>query len=395
MSTPPSQLRQVHRRAVFERLAAAGAASRAELAAVTGLSAPTVGKVVDDLIDERLIEEFDVADRRLQAARAAAAAPFVSVGRPARPLRLDRTHPAVLAVQIGVRRTRVAALPVAGPRDESWPVTFPTPRTAKTLRSKLMAAKRKLRLKRLPHAVMISVPGVTDERAGQVLLSPNLHWTEKVDLIDLVSGVWPVATCLVQEIAALALGHQAASEDPDDFLLVDFGEGVGGAAVIDGNLFRGGLPLSGELGHTATPGNTRVCGCGAIGCMETLASRGGLLASLAQATGKNRPTWRSLQSHVKHDGVQPWLDDTLTATGTVIAGALNVLGLRRVVVTGALTELPEAVVARLGEAIERSAMWARFGQVHCEAAPRRRAAGLVMAAIDRVLLPAPQWEAAG
>lgn len=395
MPTPPAQLRQVHRRVVFDRLAADGAASRAELATATRLSPPTVGKVVDELITQHLVEEFDPAMHRLQLAQYAGDVPQVSVGRPSRPLRLDSTHPVIMAVQIGVRHTRVAALPVAGPRDQQWPVTFATPRTAATFRKRLATAKRQLRTTPRPWAVMVSAPGIVDQRAGRVLLSPNLHWIEKVDLVGLVSKVWPAATCLVQEIRALAMGHLAAAPASDSFLLVDFGEGVGGAAVIDGKLFQSALPLSGELGHTAAPDNNRTCGCGAIGCIETLASRRGLLASFTEATGRKRATWASLKSHIAKQGIEPWLNDTLLKTAAIIAGGLNVLGLRDVVVTGALTELPAPIVTHLGEAIERSAMWARFGQVRCTAAPRRRAAGLVAAAVDRVLLPVPKWEACG
>jgi hypothetical protein len=69
-----------------------------------------------------------------------------------------------------------------------------------------------------------------------------------------------------------------------------------------------------------------------------------------------------------------------------IAGALNVLGLRRVVITGSLAELPPSVVSYLSEAVMRGALWARFGQVKCEAASRRRMAGLVAAGIDRLVI---------
>jgi len=46
-----------------------------------------------------------------------------------------------------------------------------------------------------------------------------------------------------------------------------------------GRLYSGPLPLSGELGHTPVLGNNRLCGCGATGCIETLISRKGLIAS--------------------------------------------------------------------------------------------------------------------
>ncbi len=58
--------------------------------------------------------------------------------------------------------------------------------------------------------------------------------------------------------------------DCEDFLLVDFGEGVGGAIIVEGKPLANPLPISGEIGHTPVPGNRRPCGCGAVGCMETL-----------------------------------------------------------------------------------------------------------------------------
>jgi hypothetical protein len=40
--------------------------------------------------------------------------------------------------------------------------------------------------------------------------------------------------------------------------------------------------------------------------------------------------------------------------------------------------------------IRRATLWARFGEVVCESAPHRRAAGLVITGIDRLVLPSNQ-----
>lgn len=381
MWTPVADSRRANERLIFERLRRGGSASRAQLAKAVGLSAPTVGKVADTLLGIGLLEEVE-ADGQI-------ADPVL--GRPSRPLRLSRGQHRVVALQIGVRRTRLAALPVAGPIDDqperNWPVQFATPRRASTWVTRLTQAARKLNIT-TPWAVAISVPGVVDEQAGSVLLSPNLHWLESHDIVALTRNVWSAPAVLVQEIRALALGHlSAADQNAGDFLLVDVGEGVGGAVMDSGQLRSGALPLSGELGHTAVPGNSRTCGCGAIGCVETLASRQGLLQSWRHHSRRSRATWDALTQHIGDHGVEPWLATTLDALAGTIGGAMNVLGVRHVVVTGALTELPPAVMKHLAAGVERSSMWARFGTVVCEAAPRRRAAGLVSAAIDRVLLP--------
>jgi predicted NBD/HSP70 family sugar kinase len=384
MSTPVAELRRANERLVFEQLRSAGPASRAQLAKAVGLSAPTVGKVAETLVDSGLLEEDD-----------ASVAPDEPVlGRPSRPLRLSRRQHRIIALQIGVRHTRVAALPIAGPLDDqpeqSWPVQFATPSEARPWITQLKAAAKKLHVPS-PWAVAVSVPGVVDESAGRVLLSPNLRWLESLDLLSIVQGLWSSPAILVQEIRALALGHVAEASSKDrDFLLVDVGEGVGGAVIAGGRLQVGALPMSGELGHTPIFGNTRKCGCGAIGCVETLASRNGLMQSWRQHAKPGGRTWSALVAHVNERGIEPWLGEALDALGCTIGGAMNVLGLRHAVVTGVPGEFQGGVMDRLRAAVERSTMWARFGTVRCEAAPRRRAAGLVSAAIDRVLLPAAE-----
>ena len=381
-------MRRRHQRLVVDRLRQSRNLSRAELAGYTSLSPPTVGKVADELIKAGLLEEYEPAGHdgeEVPAGRTKSEA--ATLGRPARPLRLNRTTPRLIALQIGVRHTRLAAIPIAPMPDATWPVSFNTPGRAKTWSARLKQAAGKIKLAK-PWAVTLSVPGVIDEQAGRVLLSPNLHWTEKADLVQLIRKVWNVPVIVSQEIRALALGHLAACPAELDFLLVDFGDGVGAALMQRGRLYHGTLPLTGELGHTPIPGNGRPCGCGAIGCIETLVSRPGLLESFnAQRRGKRKRSWRDLNRTIEAGGLPAWLKKTLDATATVVAGAMNLTGVKHVVITGSLTELPPPVVRYLGRAIERASMWARFGTIDITDAPRRRAAGLALTAIDRLLLP--------
>jgi predicted NBD/HSP70 family sugar kinase len=235
--------------------------------------------------------------------------------------------------------------------------------------------------------VLVSVPGIVDESKARVLFSPNLHWTESLELPGLIQQIWAAPVLLVQEERALALGHQSIEARGEDFLLVDFGEGVGGTAIVAGRLYTSPLPLSGELGHTQVLGNQRKCGCGAMGCIETLVGQRGLLQSYAAANPQLRPTWEALSNAIQKQGIPEWLEDTLDATGIILAGALNVLGVRRLIVTGILTDLPVVVMEYLSRSVVRGTMWARFGAVKVESAPRRRIAGLVAIGIDRLVLP--------
>jgi predicted NBD/HSP70 family sugar kinase len=281
-------------------------------------------------------------------------------------------------------------LPLGATDDNDWQASFDlpanSPKPALAWERELRAAAKRLRAKKFL-CVLLSVPGVVDETAGRILFSPNIHWSEGIDLPAIVRRVWEAPVLLVQEERALALGHHVNNPEHEDFLLVDFGDGVGGAIIAGGKPLASPLPISGELGHTPVPGNRRKCGCGATGCVETLVSTRGLIESFSTAHPRKKKDWASLKEHIVENGVEPWLAQELDSVAVVIAGSLNVLGLCRVVITGALTELAPAVLAHLSGAIKKGALWARFGEVECAAAPRRRTAGLVAVGVDRFIAP--------
>jgi len=375
----PSKMGRLNQRALLSGLQRAGVASRADLAKALGLSQPTAGKIVDELLTMGVIEEVE------SPARSEAGAP-VKLGRPGRLLRLNQSTPRFLAVQLGVTETRLAALPVGVTPDDRWAGRFKTPTSAAAWIKSLAAAGRSFRFPSL-WGVLVSVPGIVDELAGDVVYSPNLHWTEKCGLAHMIEETLGLPALLVQEERALALGQQYVEPKNRDFMLADFGEGVGGAIVVEGRIFAPPLPISGEFGHTPVPGNTRSCGCGARGCLETLISRRGLLQSLAEQHPGSNVNWMGLVHRLVEEGMPPWLLDTLNAAAAVLAGALNVLGLRKIVVTGSLTELPKEALDHLRKSIVQGCLWARFGEVEVVGAPRRRMAGLVASGIDRLVLP--------
>ena len=376
-------MRQINKRTLLSRLQRMGVASRADLAKSLGMSQPTAGKIADDLLRLGVLEEVEAEPTSAPVNGAKIRA---RLGRPGRMLRLDQSKPRFLAIQLGVTETRLAALPVGADQEDHWPVRVETPGSAEEWVCELRRAAGLITQKKF-WGVLVSVPGLVDELSGKVLFSPNLHWTEKADLREVVTRVWKAPVVLVQEERALALGHQYLDPEREDFLFVDFGEGVGGAVIVAGKLSATPLPISGELGHTPVLGNKRPCGCGAVGCVETLVSTRGLLESFAEACPKVSKSWAVLSSHIAEKGVEPWLAFALDAAAVAIAAALNIIGLRHVVVTGSLTQLPPVVMGHLTQAIQRGAMWARFGSVEVESAPRRRTAGLVAVGIDRLVLP--------
>ena len=378
----PARMGQHNKRALVRQLQKLGVASRAGLAKSLGMSQPTAGKIVDELLADKILEEVEGVE--------AGAPGEARLGRPGRLLQLNRSRAGFLGIRLGVAETELAELPLGAADESLWKLTFPSApangNSAEVWEKSLRAAFKKLSAKKFL-GVILSAPGIVDEARNKVVFSPNLHWTEAADLPAIVGRVCNASVMIVQEERAMALGHHFNHPSDEDFLLVDFGTGVGGAAIVGGKPFVSPLPLNGELGHTPALGNHRRCGCGAVGCVETLVSRRGLLESFSAANPRQKKDWATLQAFISANGIEPWLAQSLDAAAVAIAGALNVLGLRRVIITGSLNELPSSVLAHLSRAVQDGAMWARFGKVECSGAPRARAAGIVAIGVDRLVVP--------
>lgn len=374
-----THLRQINQLKIVHTMVRLRAASRTRLAEVTGMSQTTVGRIADDLIARSVLAEIESPEIPVQIGPR-------QLGRPVKVLELDRTRRRFLLIQLGVRQTRVAATPVAIPETEHWAKKFVTPNTKEAWLENLQHACAELPLRSV-EAVIMSCPGVVDEQTGRVLLSPNLRWSEHADFPDAIRAVTRAPVFFLQEIRALALGQLALEPNLEDFLLVDFGDGLGAASVIGGKLQSGHIPLSGELGHTPVLNNNRRCGCGSIGCIETLVARRGLLKSFAEHGGKRR--WKALLAEVKNNGMPRWFRAALDAAAINVAGAINLDGIPNVLVTGSITEFPDVVADYFFTQVRRDAMWTRLGNVTCRTAHRRRMAGMISTGIDRALFATP------
>ncbi len=369
----PSTLRVMNKRALLRQLLEKPALSRAHLAKASGMGPATAGKIVDELLKEQILQEVTSESDTAQ-----------TVGRPGQLVSLDTGIRNLICIHLGVVHTRISAVALGFRDEDRWDIQINTPGDARSWSQALIKAIQSLKCVS-PRAVFISAPGIVDESTSRILYSPNLHWSENFDFTCALRGTCKCPVYLVQEMHALAMGHTLLMPECRDFLMVDFGHGVGGTVVVNGELYRSPLPISGELGHTQIAGNTRLCGCGATGCVETLVTRRGMYAS-AFPSSRGDYDWTRIIRHIHRHGLEPWLRDAMNATASVIAGSLNVLGLERTVITGTLNEMPDGIRAYLSEKITTSALWSRFGAVNCDFAPRTRIRGLIKIALDRMIL---------
>lgn len=202
--------------------------------------------------------------------------------------------------------------------------------------------------------ITVGVAGLVEARSGTLTLAPNLGWRD-VPLAALVQERLddhrhlPVRLDNEANLAAIA---EIDPADPDRAdMLVVFGEvGVGGGVVADGRLLRGRHGWAGEFGHMIVDPQGRPCGCGRVGCWETVIGLRALVAAATDPDDPVRDPSLTLEERLAQIDERARRGDTRTLTalhqvagwvGTGAAALVNALNPGVVVLSGYFAALGE------------------------------------------------------
>ena len=90
-------------------------------------------------------------------------------------------------------------------------------------------------------------------------------------------------------VAALGEAWRGGGEGAANAVLITLGTGVGGGIIMDGEIVTGKHGLAGEIGHIhVRDGETEPCNCGAVGCLEQIASATGIVREAKRRLAKEK-----------------------------------------------------------------------------------------------------------
>jgi glucokinase len=150
----------------------------------------------------------------------------------------------------------------------------------------------------------IGAPGPVDAERGVMHMAPNLGWIDKPLARDLGKAL-AMRVVLGNDVNCGALGEVAygAAVDTRSAVAAFVGTGLGGAVVIDGTVVNGAHGYGGEIGHIPSPFGDAVCGCGRRGCLETVASKTGVLRLINDAIAQGRKAHLDVTGTVKSSAI--------------------------------------------------------------------------------------------
>jgi predicted NBD/HSP70 family sugar kinase len=243
----------------------------AELIEATGLSAPTVGKLVKQLIQRGLVRDLGVGPSR--------------GGRRPSLMEFNARYGFVAAISLGVAKTQLAVADLRGERLAQLVLATPGELEPAAALERLAVALRELaRDSGIPWdrllAVSVATPGLVDRDSGTVVaLAPGLHWSN-VPVAQWLGRALGVPVLVENDVNMAILGEHrwGAARGHDTCAYIEVGAGIGAGMLVEGRLNRGQHRMAGEIGFMCMAPDQTQRDFGDRGCLETLAG----LAALAE-----------------------------------------------------------------------------------------------------------------
>lgn len=206
-----------------------------------------------------------------------------------------------------------------------------------------------------PVACGVVVPGIVDDEAGVARWSANLGWRD-LAVVEPLRRVLGLPVALGHDVRAglVAEARFGAAQGFPNVLFMPLGTGIAGALMLDGHVVVA-HGWSGELGHVVVVPDGPLCGCGARGCLEAVASASAIERAYAAATGVRRggDTIAGLVADGDAAASAVWAA-AVDALARAVVMATTLTGVSRVVVGGGLGRSGEVLLTPLRESVRAS-----------------------------------------
>jgi glucokinase len=203
-------------------------------------------------------------------------------------------------------------------------------------------------------ALGVGLPGLVSPETGRVIISSDFPAAVRGDLRADLQKATGLPVMLDNDANAGAIGEYAAGagRGSRNMFYVTIGDGIGGAIIIDGKLWRGASGFAGEFGHITIDPEGVVCACGNVGCLETVASAPNIVrrtherlmrdsTSSLSRLGLNKNFTAADIAHEAKNGddfAALMIERTGRYIGTAIATVINLLNPERIVMGGGVMD---------------------------------------------------------
>ena len=276
----PALLHKGNKTIILSLIKRNGNVSRSDIAKITGLTPPTVTRIIDELINgHKLIEYTGYGNS--------------SGGRPPAIVRFKNENNYIIGIDLGATYIRGCLVNL----NANFISEIQVPTEIKKGFNHIIEKVAKI-ISRLQNrqedqgkiwGVGIGVAGLVNRETGIIEFSPDFSWNN-INLQEEICKLTSLPVFYDNSTRLMALGELNFGKTPEikNFAIINVGYGIAAGLVIDGKLVKGHSGFAGEFGHIIVDKDKKIkCKCGIYGCLEAMAS-GHRIAELGKGALKNR-----------------------------------------------------------------------------------------------------------
>ncbi len=352
-------LPRINKYIVFKLLKQQDSLSVDNIVMGSGISKPTVTKILKELLQDDYIEIIGKGD---------------SIGGRRPDLYKLKTDARIaIGVDIEIPRIRIVAVDLADNIIERKSFKIDTGSESPLIMEMILRAVDEVlnnantRHRRKLIGIGVSISGFIDQVHGISLMTPRILNWKNVPIIDPFQKRFHVPVQLVNDtdsraLAEIEFGHHA-SIDTDDLLYIAFNEGIGAAIFQSGELISGRFGNAGSISHQKVESHGKTCICGNSGCLETYASERGVIKNVIDA-------YRLQEKRSGDDGgisieeiyslykegdpvVCPVLEEAARYLGIGISNLITILESHTILIGGSIVSCGESFLKLVKDTIEK------------------------------------------
>lgn len=260
-----AQLHRSNKIVILKLIKEKGQISRSELAKTTGLTPPTITRLVNELITVDGLVEYEGVGNS-------------NGGRPSVIVKFKRDGNYIIGIDLGATYIRGCLVDLDANFISEIQVPTEIEKGFNSIIEKVLQLAKKLQIRKEEEAkiwgIGIGVAGLVNNKTGIIEHSPDFGWSN-VNLRDELEKELDLPFFYDNSTRLMALGELKLGNKRNlrNFAVINIGYGIASGLVIEGNLVKGYEGFAGEFGHITVDSNSGVqCKCGKFGCLEALAS---------------------------------------------------------------------------------------------------------------------------
>ena len=258
------QMKALNKSIILTKILEDGPISRAQIAKETKLTPPTVGSLVKELIEQKMVIESSQGESK--------------GGRKPTMLVINEKGHYMIGIDAGSRNIEGILTDLSGKIITHVKNKLTLPITEDQFLSFLIDTINTILANSAEYkddivGIGIAMHGVVDAESGKSLFAPNLN-LRQMPIAETLSEHFPYLIKVENDARALALAEKwfGQGKSSERLVVVNIGTGVGSGVTIGGELYHGESHIAGEIGHMTIDLDGEQCTCGNKGCLQTFIS---------------------------------------------------------------------------------------------------------------------------